>query len=48
MGFSYAPYARAAALYQPSHTKLLLIQEAPPYALERHFYVTDVSVQVSA
>ena len=42
MGFSYAPYAKAAALYRPDHTKLLIIQEAPPYALERHFYFTDV------
>jgi len=42
MGFSYAPYVKAAALYRPDHTKLLIIQEAPPYALERHFYFTDV------
>ena len=42
MGFSYAPYAKAAAQYRPAHTKLLIIQEAPPYALDRHFYFTDV------
>ena len=39
---SYARYANAAAKYRPAHTKLLIIQEAPPYALERHFYFTDV------
>ena len=42
MAFSYAPYAKASAQYLPAHTKLLIIQEAPPYALERHFYFTDV------
>ena len=44
MAFSYAPYAKASAQYLPAHTKLLIIQEAPPYALERHFYFTDVRV----
>jgi len=42
MGFNYAPYAKAATLYRPANAKLLIIQEAPPYALERHFYFTDV------
>jgi hypothetical protein len=30
MGFSYALYAKSAALYRPAHTKLLIVQEAPP------------------
>ena len=35
----------AAAIYKPSHVKLLLVAEAPPAVLDRYFYFDDVREQ---
>lgn len=40
-------YAAARNKYKPAHIKTLLIAEAPPCTLDRHFYFEDVKVQDS-
>ena len=40
-------YARARNKYRPRHLRVLLITEAPPDSLDRHFYFEDVKKQDS-
>ena len=39
---SYQRYRDAAEQYRPKRIKILLIQESPPYAQDRHFYFTGI------
>lgn len=40
-------YAAARNKYKPRHLKMLLLAEAPPCSLDRHFYFEDVKRQDS-